>query len=152
MATVTITLRIEDAEPILRKAAYEAAKFSAWCDHVTNRTHRCPGRGYGENLADARKRWNVKFLAAKRIVNSFGFEYEQTSEEETLTVHIPMKNQKRKLRKVAGMIFNEVSGGEPDYKHPEPMYRGEVHELACHAAADRVVRAWRAELENREAA
>ena len=140
--TVTIDLRVEDAEPILHEAAYEAAKFGAWLDHITRRTYNPPSALTTENRA----RWQAKFLRAKRIVESFGVDYEPTSEEETLTVYIPMKNETRKLKTVAGFQFTEVSGGEPDYAHPQPQYRRGVHEQACLEAAKRVVRAWRATL------
>ena len=144
--TVTITLRVEDVESWLRQNAGEAAKYGALCDYITRRTYNVRYRGYGESLDDSKQRWQRLFLKSKRIVESFGVEYEPTSEQETLGVHIPMKNEKRKTRVVAGMAFCEVSGGEPDYKNAMPEYRGEVHSQACHAAADRVVRKWRASL------
>ncbi len=140
--TVTLTIRAEDAEPILREAAYEAAKFGAWLDHITRRTYNPPSAPTPENRA----RWQARFLRAKRLVESFGIDYEPTSEEETLTVHIPMKNETRKLKTVAGIQFCEVSGGEPDYAHPQPCYRRGAHEEACQQAAQRVVRAWRSTL------
>jgi hypothetical protein len=141
MNTISITLRQQDAEPILRRAAYDAAYYGSWCDYITPRT-------YSFNLrvdADAKKRWRDNFLRAKRLVEAFGIEYEQVSEEETLTVYIPFKNEKRKLRKVGGFGFTVLEGGVPDYDNPQPAYRGTIHTYACHAAAERVVRRWRAQ-------
>lgn len=142
--TVTITMLCADAEPFLRTAAEEAAKFGAWIDHITLKTYHAPSRG-SLSLADSKVEWRRQFLRAKRIVESFGVEYELTSEEETLTVYIPSKNEKRKRVMVAGMAFTEVSGGEPDYKNPQSSYRGAVHSEACRQAADRVVRRWKGE-------
>lgn len=91
-------------------------------------------------VAQLFKRWQAQFLSAKRIVEAFGVEYEQTSEQETLTLHFDYVGGKRVNR---GM-FVEVVGSEPDYSHPRPAYRSGVHSYACHAAAERVVRAWKA--------
>jgi hypothetical protein len=140
---VTITLRVEDAEPILRSAAYRAAKNSSFCDYITRRTYNPPANPNEEH----RKYWADEFRKAKRMVEVFGVEYEMVSEQETLTVHIPMKNEKRKPIKIDGKLFAySVSGGVPDPKNAMPCYRGQVHSEACHAAADRVVRKWRAAL------
>jgi hypothetical protein len=70
-----------------------------------------------DRLAEEKKEWLARFLAAKRIVEAFGVEYEPTSEAETMTVHFPMKSQK---------------------------YRHGIHAEACRQAAKRVVRTWRA--------
>ena len=82
---ITVTLRATDIEPFLRKAAKDAALFSAWCDYITTQTHNPPSWAF-MSVADAKKEWLARFLQAKRIVESFGIEYEPTSEEETLTV------------------------------------------------------------------
>lgn len=148
MGTLSITLRTDDAEPILRQAAYDAAKFGALCDHMTAKTHDAP-TGFSESVADARKRWSEQFLRAKRIVEAFGVEYEPTSEAETLTLwHDYVGGKTRKTE----MGFRVTEGSQPDYKHPRPAYRREVHTHACHAAADRVVRAWRHSLQQQMAA
>lgn len=131
--TVTVTLRREDAEPILRKAAYEAAKFGAFVDHCTRRTVNCPHRGHGESFEDAKARWSKWYLQAKRTVEAFGVEYSMTSAEETIGIYWPPK---------PGTGTQYV----PDYANPLPMHRGEIHSQACHAAAERVVRAWKAKL------
>ena len=136
---VTVTLRIDDAEPFLRKAAFEAAKFGALCDYMTKRTANCVERGFGESFDDARARWSERFRAAKRIVETFGVEYEQTSEQETLTVGYPLEGGK--VKRVGGFDF--VEGSKLNYNKPHPEYRREVHTHACYAAADRVVRKWR---------
>lgn len=140
--TVTIELPVEEAESILRSHAGIAARFGAYLDYITRRTYQMPGPEYTA-FDDRRKIWNEKYLGSLRVVRAFGIEPERTSEEETLTVHIPMKNEKRKLRVIAGMQFNEVSGGEPDYKHPIPEHRVRVHLEACIAAAERTVRKWK---------
>lgn len=143
MQMINIMLRADDAEPILRVAAFDAARYGSLCDYITAKTYGAPWSLSGQSSAEQKAGWNARFLKAKRMVEAFGVEYEMVSEAETLTVHIPMKNQKRKPRVIAGMTFNEVTGGEPDYKNPQPEYRRGVHEDACKAAADRVVRAWR---------
>jgi len=140
MQSITLELRTEDAEPILREAAELAARYGAWLDYVTPRTWNF---SLGVN-DEVRKRWHEKFTRAKRIVEAFGIDHEATSEEETLTVSYPMKNEKRERRiGVAGLAYVSVSGGEPDYKKPRPSYRRGVHDEACRQAAERVVRRWR---------
>jgi hypothetical protein len=141
---VTLTLSPQDAEPILLDAARQAALYGAWCDYITPKTVNSPGNWQRDVFANQRKEWQAKFLRAKRIVEAFGVEYEPTSEEETLTVYIPNKNEKRRLRNIGGIDFTEVSGGEPDYAHPQPEYRRAVHSEACFQAAHRVVDRWRA--------
>ena len=141
---IALMLLPDDAEPILRKNAYAAAKYGAFLDYITLKTYNAPNRPD----AEARKRWQASFLSAKRIVEAFGIEYELTSEQETLTLHFPYVGRKRKLKNVAGMAFYTVTGGKPDYAHPQPSYRHEVHSAACIAAANRVVKAWRKTLEN----
>lgn len=141
---IALMLLPDDAEPILRKNAYDAAKYGAFVDYITKKTYDAPNRPDAEQ----RKRWLSEFLAAKRIVEAFGIEYEQTSEQETLTLNFPYVGGKRKLKNVAGMAFYEVTGSKPDYAHPQPSYRHEVHSAACIAAANRVVKAWRKTLEN----
>lgn len=143
MQTINLTLRADDAEPILRTAAFDAARYGSWCDYITGKTYSAPFSTSGKTTAAQKADWHLRFLKAKRMVEAFGVEYQMVSEAETLTVHIPMKNQKHKPRNIAGMRFLEVVGGEPDYANPQPCFRGGVHEDACKAAADRVVRAWR---------
>lgn len=147
--TVTITLSIDDVESFLRRNAIDAAKYSAYCDYFSKRTYNMPTWG-GLRFDDLRKEWNERFLRAKRIVESFGVEYEMTSEEETLTISYPYWiNETVKIRDL-GPSLGKVrmrSGGEPNYKRPLPTYRGGVHDEACKAAADRVVRRWRAMLQ-----
>ena len=143
MKMVTLTLRAEDAEPILRQAADTAARYGAYLDHITRRTVGSPALYLSKtSFDDFRKEWRAKFLAAKRIVEAFGVEHEPTSEAETLTVWIGMKNEKRRPLKVAGLAMVEVSGGEHDYDNTRPEYRRDVHAQACRYAADRVVRRW----------
>lgn len=150
MQQVTLTLRADDVEPFLRKAAYDAAMNSALCDYITPKTGNRPT--WGDSFAECRKEWQARFLRAKRIVEAFGVEYEQTSEAETMTIDWRWIGGTSKLVKVAGIAFNEVKGSQPDYKNPFPSYRGEVHSQACHAAAKRVVRNWLALIEERKAA
>lgn len=137
---VTLELRTDDAEPLLRQAAEDAAKYGALCDYITKRTGNCPQRGFSETLDDARKRWQAIFLRAKRIVESFGIEYEPTSEEETLTVDFPHEGG---TRKVIGGLFAMTTGSKQNFKKPFPSYRREVHSEACRAAAGRTVRKWK---------
>lgn len=141
--TITLELRPEDAEPILRQAADDAAKFGAWVDYIDRRTYDSP-KGRGETLEEAKKRWRGKFLAAKRIVEAFGVDYEPTSEEEALGVYFHYVGGSRKLKKIGGIAFNVVTGSRPDFSNPHPQYRKEIHAEACRQAADRVVRRWRA--------
>jgi hypothetical protein len=144
MKTITIELRPEDAEPILRQAAYEAALYGGRWDYINRRTYNYPGSG---SLEDLRAGWKERFLKGKRMVEAFGIEYEQTSEEEAMTISYPYtKNEKVKIVNL-GPPLGSVrvrSGGETDWKKPTPTYRGGVHETAAHAAADRVVQKWKA--------
>jgi hypothetical protein len=151
MKTITLQLRPDDAEPLLAAAARDAAQFGAWCDYIDQRTVNAPGSGW-QNLAADKKKWLAEFLRAKRIVEAFGVEYEPVSEAETLTVYIPMKNEKRKLIDVAGFKYTRCTGGEPDYKHPQPSYRRGIHGEACGHAAARVVARWRKLLSEAQAA
>lgn len=138
--TITLALRAEDAEPILRQAAYNAAKYGAWCDFFTRKTVGIP--------AGERPQWTAKFLEAKRVVEAFGVEYEATTEPETMGLYYPYVGGKRINRG----FFNEIVGGKPDYKNPLPQYRAEIHAEACRQACERVVRRWRQSLELAEAA
>jgi hypothetical protein len=141
---VTITLRVEDAEPILREAARNAAMYSSYIDYITNKTYHFSLNANPYN----KERWQERFLSAKRLVEAFGMEYEQVSEGETLTVYIPDKVLKAKNRYIAGLgTVREILKSKPDFKNPQPAYRGEVHGEACRQAADRVVRKWKLELE-----
>lgn len=143
LPTVRLELMPEDAEPILRKAAYDAARYGAYVDHLTRRTHNPPSRN-GRSFDECRAEYSDRFRRAKRIINAFGVEHEVTSEAETLTVEYPMKNQKKVARRIPGIgVVNEISGGTPDFKKPIPSYRRGVHEDACQAAADRVIRMFR---------
>jgi hypothetical protein len=143
--TITLQLGADDAEPFLRDAAFEAAKFSALLDHITRRTHDAPGYRYRDPdwYSRARREWQARFLRAKRIVEAFGVEYEQTSEPETLTIVFPQIGGERKIAKIGGFRVIKVSGQVDDENNPIPAYRREVHTHACHAAAARVVRRWR---------
>lgn len=137
MKHVDLKLRVEDAEPILREAAREAALYGGWLDHITSRTFGSPA-GSLETHDDARKRWTLKFLQSKRLVEAFGVEIEPTSEEETLTATPTYEGGKRRS---VGM-FTVVTGQTPNFKKMKPQYRREVHAEACRQAADRVVRRW----------
>lgn len=140
MKTITLELRPEDAEPILRQAADDAAKYSALCDHITSKTWNAPGP---HPLADAKKEWLARFLKAKRIVEAFGVEYEQTSEPETLTVHYDYIGGKRTIMNLPTIgPVGVTRGSVPDYKNPRPAYAS-WHSEACRHAAERVVRRWR---------
>lgn len=142
MSTVTLSLRVEDAKPILRKAAYEAALYGGHADHIPRRSWGRPGPT-GETFDDFRKRCAGRFVEAKRIVEAFGVEVELTTEPEAMTIHYPhRKGGKYKKHNVAGFVMRERIGGETDWSKPEPMYRSEVHRYASEAAADRVIRAW----------
>lgn len=147
MKTITLELKPDDAEPILRQAAFEAAKYSALCDYVTKRTYNSPWRS-GQTFEETRKRWDELFRKAKRMVEAFGVEYQQTSEEETLTVAFDTAGGTTKVVDLGGAVgkVGWRSGGELDFKHPKPSYRGGVHEEACRQAAERTVRTWRAGL------
>lgn len=140
---ITLRLRPEDAEPILEQAARDAAYYGGWLDHVTRRTWNSP-KGMSGTFEQAQMRWRKKYLAAKRIVEAFGVEIETTSEEETLTVIFSQVGGKKKLLRIAGMAFNEVTGSRPDYSDPRPYYRWAVHSEAAWQAASRVVRKWKA--------
>lgn len=148
--TVTLTLQIPDARPILHHAAYDAAYFSALVDYVTTKTANRPG-GFANSLADAKVEWNRKFLRARRVVNSFGMDYERIPEEEVINPkgYVPYEGGTRKLEKVGGVSFVRVEGSKPNYKKAGPMFRGEAFRAACKVSAERVVTLWLKEL-NRE--
>jgi len=151
MDTITLALRAEDAEPILRLHAELAARYGAFCDHITRKTVERPN-AYTP-IEEARAEWLAKFLQAKRVVESFGLEYEPTSEAETLTVYVPDKVLKSRIVKgVAGMSFRLIDKSVPDPKNARPKWRGGVHQEACRHAAERVVRRWRAALAQAAAA
>jgi hypothetical protein len=144
MKTVTVTLTLDDAEPILLRAAEDAAKFGGWLDYVTRRTYNAP-TGHGETLDAARKRWQPRYAAARRVVRAFGIDPEETSEEEALTITHPYKGGKRVPVNVGGLIhYTRIEGSQPDYNDPMPCYRSDVHAEACRQAAKRTVRLWRA--------
>lgn len=140
---ITLTILADDAKPILWQAAFEAAKFGAWTDYFASHVGNLPS-------GMDRKTWQGRFLKAKRMVEVFGVEYEPTSEAETLTVDYPWEGGTREF--VAGVGY-VTSGQTQNLNLPYPSYRREVHTKACEAAADRVVRRWRAslELENSDA-
>lgn len=149
MKNTTLTLPIEDAEPILRKAAYEAARFGGFLDYIGRKTYLPRGMPgpHGDGYDASRQIWQARFLKAKRMVEAFGVEYEQTTEPEALGTTYPYwKNEKVRRRHVPGigmMIHRE--GGEPDMKRPVTTYQGNIHDDACEAAAERVVRRWRSQ-------
>lgn len=137
MKNVTVTLRSDDAEPILFKAAFDAAKFGSYCDYITRRTGNTPS-GDPET-------WKKNFLAAKRTVEAFGIEYEQVSEQETITIAFNYVGGKRKVVNMPGIgPVGWRTGSEPDYKNPYPNFYSMVHGHACEAAARRTVRSWKA--------
>lgn len=149
---IDIRLLPSDAEPILRQAAHDAAKFGAFADFITPNTVKTPARnGMSTTRAqrqawfrEDRAEWQAAFLRAKRIVEAFGVDYEPTSEQETMTFYFPhVGGTTRK----GAMGFSITEGSRPDYDDPLPQYSSGVHAEACRQAADRVVRAWRASLE-----
>lgn len=151
--TITLELRVEDAESILMKAARDAAEFGALLDHVNRKTGNVRHRGTGESYDDARKRWHQRFVTAKRMVEAFGLDYEPTSEAEALTVDYRYIGGTTKIHKVHGIgSFGVTSGSQPDYDHPYPSMRGEIFTEACRYAAKRVVSRWREALEQKKAA
>lgn len=142
--TITIALCLEDAEPMLRQAAKEAAEFGALLDYVTRKTGNVRQRNMGERYDDARARWQKRYLKAKRMVEAFGIEYEPISEGEALTVGYRYVGGKTTIRRMPGIgPVQWTEGSKPDYDHPYPEMRGEIMTQACIAAADRVVRRWR---------
>lgn len=150
--TIMLALRAEDAEPILRKAARDAAKWGGYCDHVNRKTINSPTL-HGERFEDAQKRWRDLFLSAKRTVEAFGIEYEPTTEPETLRPYIHFVGGTRKVKNIPGIgPVGWRTGSKPDYKHPGVQLAGEVHGEACTAAAERVVRRWLATIKEAKAA
>lgn len=145
MKTITLELRSADAEPILRKAAFDAAKFGAFVDHFTRRMAYAP-HGPG-TFDEKRKEWQASFLAAKRMVEAFGLSHEQTSEEETLGVYIPDKVLKSHVKTVGAFAFRHIDKSVPDPKNAMPSYKSGIHSDACRAAAERVVRRWHVTLD-----
>lgn len=144
--TITLTLDLDAAEKILREAAQWAAFYSSCLDFITRKTYNTPQRT-GETLEAARERWHTFFVKHKRMVEAFGVEFSPVSEAETITIGYPYtKGGKRERVKVAGIAFDRVTGAVRDYKRPVPEFRRAVHGDACHAAADRTVRAWRQSL------
>jgi hypothetical protein len=142
---ITVTIPIEEAERVLRDAAKSAALYGAYVDYITRRTGCPPAWGGPKTFEDARKQWQARFLKAKATVECFGVEYEPTSEPETLTIGFenkPVRDKRGRQVVIAG-LFRRV---ESDYTKPIPEYRRHVHECACSAAADRVVRRWRENL------
>lgn len=145
-STVTVALQADDIEPWLRQAADDAARYSSLADHIGRATYHAP-LGHGESYEDARARWQRAFLKARRIVQAFGVDYEPVSEEETLTITFDEIGGRTKVMRLPGLgPVGWRTGGRPDYRHPRPCYRGGVHHAACNAAADRVIRRWRAGL------
>jgi len=136
MEGVTITLHVDDAEALLREAAYEAAKFGALCDYATRRTSTVP-RKFKESLDHAMARWRKRFIRGKRVVEAFGLKYERTSEEETMTMHAALK-----LGYASG-IADKRGLPASAYQKPRQQYRGSIHD---EQAAERVVKMWRSKL------
>lgn len=151
MKTITIELRPEDAEPILRRAAFDAAFYEARWLYITKRTVNAPSRLPG-HFDEQSKDWHRKALISQRVVEAFGIEHEPTSEGETLTVHWPEKVIKSKIETVGRLRFRRILESKPDPKNAMPEYRRGVHEEACHQAADRVVRKWRAKIDSEQVA
>jgi hypothetical protein len=137
MRTVTVTIPIEEAEGILRKAATDAARYDAMIDHVTRATLNpdyCGQRSFDE----ARAEWRRRLAKAKATVECFGVSFEPTSEAETIgTGHL---TKPAGTIEAAGLTFRRV---EADLTKPRPQYRGSVHRAACEAAAERVILKWK---------
>lgn len=141
--TVMLALRADDAEPVLWQAAKDAAYYGALVDFIDRRAVNSPWHmESGESLEYRRKAWQQRFLRAKRTVESFGVDYEQTTEAETLGTYIPHKTLKSHLVEVGGLTFRQIDKSVPDHKNARPRYLGEPHRKACNAAADRVVARW----------
>lgn len=141
--TITLELRTEDAEPILREAAHKAALNGGRWLYVTRQTYHGPWNGT-EGFNATSRRWHQRYLEAERLVEAFGVEAEVPSEGETLTAHWPEKVLRSHPVKVAGITWRHIDESVPDPKREAPAYRGGVHEEACRQAAERVVRRWRA--------
>jgi hypothetical protein len=143
--TITLELRLEDAEPILRKAAYDAALYGGRWLHITRRCVNRPGSISDATFDATAAEWQRQYLAAERMVEAFGIEPETTSEGETLTVYVPDIVLKSHVVQMAGMAFRHIDKSKPDAnrKNWRPEYRRGVHEEAARQAAERVVRRWR---------
>jgi len=142
MQVVTVTIPADEAERVLREAARAAALYGAMVDYITRRTDMMPTWNGAKSFVEARADWQRRFLKAKATVECFGIEYEPTSESETMTIGFenkPVRDKRGKEVIVAG-LFRRV---ESDFTKPIPSYRRHVHEAACDAAADRVVRRWK---------
>ncbi len=153
MSTVTITLRRDDAAPILREAANDAAHYGAMLDYVTRRTVDVSGRTYAgqihwytgkrtvDNFDELRKEWRDKWLRAKRIVEAFGVEPSGVSEEEAIGIQYGWlktgAKHPRENRKV------RAGEGVQNYDEQWPKLRGSIFHEACRQAAERTVRAWK---------
>jgi len=148
---IRLQLDPADAELILRSAATEAAKYGGLLAHVTEHTFLAP-RDPGVSYEAARDGWRARFIRAKHTVEAFGVTFEPTSEAETLTVHFDLIGEWPEIRSVAGVEFMALAGGMLDTEHPVPTYRDAIHREACNAAAERVVRSWRATLARKEQA
>ncbi len=144
---VTISLEARDARPILDRAAYEAARYGSLVDYITLQTWNAPGSG---SIADLKVEWRRKFLAAKRVVESFGVEYVAVSEEDTVNPrgHVPYIGGKRE--RLAGFDFVTGAKPDPNPKNHKPQYRGAHHLEACKKAAEQTVALWAAELNKEE--
>lgn len=142
--TITLELRPEDAEPILRKSAYEAALYGGRWLHITRRCVNRPGTLSDATFEANAAEWHRQYLAAERMVEAFGVEAETTSEGETLTVYVPDIVLKSHVVQMAGMAFRRIDKSKPDTnrKNWRPEYRRGVHEEAARQAAERVVRRW----------
>lgn len=142
MKTITLELRPEDAEPILRENAMLAAKYGAWLDFITRKTVESP-KPSGTPFDQWRKNIQSRFWRAKRIVESFGVEYEPTSEGETLTVWMGTKILKSHIvEPIKGFPMRFIDKSEDDPSDLRPQYREEVHTEACRQAANRAIRKW----------
>lgn len=140
---VKITLQVRDARPILWQAARDAAYYGSLTDYITLRTWNAPGAR--KPIADLKVDWRRKFLAAKRVVNSFGVDYFAVSEEDTVNPkgHVPyVGGRVKKLRLGSLGTIGMREGARPDPKKAEPQYKGAHHLQACDAAADKTVEFW----------
>lgn len=145
MQAITLSLRAEDAEPILRKEAYDAAKYGSMVDHIPRKCWNHP-KGYGVDHDKQKAIWSERFLRSKRIVESFGIDYEPVSEAETITLRYEEIKRTKARRNIAGMTFREIETVGYNSKKFEAHYISEYHSQACQAAADRAVRRWRESL------
>lgn len=140
-ASIHLTLRVEDAEPILRQAAFDAAKFGGYLDNVPRRIWNSPARG--SKYEESRAEWRGKYLAAKRIVEAFGVEVELADGDFVGTHYPHTKGGKREILDVGGLKFAMMKGAKTDHSRPEKQWLGVRFQEAAEAAQGRAVAKWR---------